>query len=96
MPLFIRIGHNVLHIPSLANVTMGRNWVGQPVLGFHYHNQNTATISYGWGKWEDCEKDMIRIKHAMAEVERTLSCISLTEPALTNIFEIPRPADATT
>jgi hypothetical protein len=33
-----------------------------------------------WGKWEECEKDMIRVKASMMEIEKTLEVIPLTEP----------------
>jgi len=79
MPRFVRIHQNVIHIPSLANVSMGTNWLGQPSLTFYYHNHHNQTISYGWGKWDECEKDLIQIKTAMMETERVLSSVLLTE-----------------
>lgn len=79
MPRFVRIHQQVIHIPSLANVSMGTNWLGQPFLTFYYHNQHSQTISYGWGKWEECEKDLIQVKTAMMETERVLSSVLLTE-----------------
>ena len=79
MPRFIRIHQQVIHIPSLANVSMGTTCLGQPFLTFYYHNQHSQTISYGWGKWEECEKDLIQVKTAMMETERVLSSVVLTE-----------------
>jgi hypothetical protein len=52
MPRFIRIHQQVIHIPSLANVSMGTSCTGQPFLTFYYHNQHSQTISYNWGKWD--------------------------------------------
>ena len=60
--------------------TEKRSKSGQPFLTFYYHNQHSQTISYGWGKWEACEKDMIRVKASMMEIEKTLEVIPLTEP----------------
>ena len=80
MPRFVRIHQQVIHVPSLANVSMGTTCLGQPFLTFYYHNQHSQTISYGWGTREECEKDMIRIKASMMEIEKTLQIISLTEP----------------
>ena len=69
MPRFVRIHQQVIHVPSLANVSMGTTCLGQPFLTFYYHNQHSQTISYGWGKWDECEKDMIRVKESMMETE---------------------------
>jgi hypothetical protein len=80
MPRFVRIHQHVIHVPSLANVSMGTNCLGQPFLTFYYHNQQSQVISYGFGKWEECEKDMIRVKASMIEVEKILEVIPLTEP----------------
>ena len=80
MPRFVRIHQQVIHVPSLANVSMGTTCLGQPFLTFYYHNQHSQTISYGWGKWNESEKDMIRVKASMMEIEKTLQIISLTEP----------------
>jgi len=49
-------------------------------LTFYYHNQHSQTISYAWGKWEICEKDMLKVKTAMMELEKVMSSVPLTEP----------------
>jgi hypothetical protein len=89
MPRFVRIHQQVIHIPSLANVSMGTTCLGQPFLTFYYHNQHSQIISYGWGKWEECEKDLIQIKTAMMETERVLSSVLLTEkPQIVDIATV--------
>ena len=85
MPRFVRIHQQVIHVPSLANVSMGTSCLGQPFLTFYYHNQHNQIISYGWGKWEECEKDMIRVKTSMMEIEKTLTSVPLTEPEIKTI-----------
>ena len=80
MPRFVRIHQQVFHIPSLANVSMGTSWTGQPILTFYYHNQYNHTIWYPWGKWEECEQDMLQVKTAMMEVEQVLTNVFLTDP----------------
>lgn len=80
MPRFVRIGHDVIHIPSLANVSMSRSCLGRPFLTFYYHNQHSQTISYAWDKWEICEKDMLKVKTAMMELEKVMASVPLTEP----------------
>ena len=79
MPRFVRIGNEVIHIPSLANVSMGTSCFGKPFLCFYYHNQKNQTMSYGFGKWQACEADLIRIKAAMMEIEKILQTVPLTE-----------------
>lgn len=91
MPRFIRIHQSVIHIPSLANVSMGTSCLGQPFLTFYYHNQHSQTIVYGWGNWEECEKDLIRIKASMMDIEKTLGSIPLTEPDGVTVQPIETP-----
>jgi hypothetical protein len=79
MPRFVRISKEVIHIPSLANVSMGTTCLGGPFLCFHYHNQKSQTIGYSWGKWDQCEKDLIRVKAAMIEIEKILDSVSLID-----------------
>jgi len=79
MTRFIRIGKTIIHIPSLANVTMETSCFGAPQLNLYYHVQAHKAISYGWGKWGDCEKDLIRIKQAMVLSEKALETMPLTE-----------------
>ena len=79
MPRFVRIGNEVIHIPSLANVSMGTSCWGSPFLCFYYHNQKNQKMSYGFGKWATCEADLIRVKTAMIEIEKVIQVIPLTE-----------------
>lgn len=86
MPRFVRIGNEVIHIPSLANVSMGTNCWGAPFLCFYYHNQKNQTMSYGFGKWPACEADLIRVKTAMIEIEKVVGVIPLTEEKESLVF----------
>ena len=79
MTRFIRIGKTIVHIPSLANVTMDTSCWGSPQLNLYYHVQAHKTISYSWGSWEACEKDLIRVKQAMVLSEKALETMPLTE-----------------
>ena len=80
MPRFVRIGNDVVHIPSLANVNMSRSCMGNPYITLYYHNNHMQTVSYAWGKWSVCEKDMLTIKTAMMEIEKIMTPVPLTEP----------------
>ena len=86
MPRFVRIGNEVIHIPSLANVSMSTTCLGAPFLCFYYHNQKNQNMSYGFGKWAACEADLIRVKTAMIEIEKVVGVIPLTEEKESPVF----------
>ena len=79
MSRFLRINKTVIHVPSLANVNMNVNCFGYPVLCLHYHTHALQTITFT--KYEDCEKQMMRVKTAMKVIECELEAIPLVEPA---------------
>ena len=79
MARFVRIGNNVVHIPSLANVSIDTTCFGKPTLCFYFHNQTQKQVSGIWKIYEDCERDLIRVKSAMMEVEKALIAVPLTE-----------------
>ena len=74
---FIRIGATVIHVPSLANVSMTSNCFGRPYLSFHYHNHKEEIVTYR--TWEECEKDHVRMMTVMKQIERCLEAVPLTE-----------------
>jgi hypothetical protein len=88
VPRFVCISKEVIHIPSLANVSMGTTCLGAPFLCFYYHNQKNQTIGYGFGKWNDCERDLIRVKSAMIEIEKIIGEVPLTEEIKTPLVEV--------
>ena len=79
MTRFIRVAKTIIHIPSLANVTMDTSCFGAPQLNLHYHVQGNKTIQYGWGQWDLCEKDLIRIKQSILLCEKALENMPFTE-----------------
>ena len=81
MSRFLRIGSDIIHVPSLANVSMTTNCVGRPYLCLYYHTQKTQTLSFP--NHDACEKQMMRIKTAMKAVEVALEKIPLVEGEIT-------------
>lgn len=79
MTRFIRIGKSMIHVPSVANVTMASNCMGKPSLSIFFHQQVQQEITYSWSQWENCEADLVRIKKALREVELALEKIPLME-----------------
>lgn len=78
MSRFLRIGSSVVHVPSLANVSMKTNCMGSPRLCLYYHTQKTEILVCG--NYEETEKQMMRIKRAMKVIELALDDIPLVEP----------------
>lgn len=79
MPRFLRLGNEMIHVPSLSSATIGTNCFGRPLITLSYHA--TKSILYvRYGTWESCQKDFNRIKNALNEVEDLLNKIPLTEP----------------
>jgi hypothetical protein len=79
MSRFLRINKTVIHVPSLANVSMAVDCFGYPSLQLYYHTQKTQTLKCG--DHTECEKQMMRIKKAMKVIEHELESIPLVEPA---------------
>lgn len=79
MTRFIRIGKSMIHVPSVANVTMASNCMGKPSLSIFFHQQVQQEITYSWSQWENCQADLVRIKTALREVELALEKIPLME-----------------
>ena len=93
MARFIRIGTTVIHVPSLANVSMTSNCFGRPYLSFHYHNHKEETVTYR--TWEECEKDHVRMMTAMKQIERCLESVPMTEEAAVVVATATAAATAT-
>lgn len=95
MPRFLRIQNNMIHVPSLFNVSMGTSCLGYPYMHLSYHTKQQMKISYG--KWEECERDFNRVKSALKEVETALDGIILTEetPMVPSLSKVVVAADLT-
>lgn len=78
MSRFLRIQNNTIHIPSLANVSIQTGCLGVPMLALDFHGQPRKTILYSWKTYDECEKDLIKIKASMLSVEQALAGIPLT------------------
>jgi len=89
MSRFLRISDTVIHVPSLANVSMTTTCLGSPRLCLYYHTQKTQILSCG--KYEDCEKQMMRIKEAMKKIEAALDGIPLVEPEIAEAAQFLNP-----
>lgn len=92
MSRFLRIGSNTIHVPSLANVSMSKNCFGYPQLCLYYHTQRTQIIYCG--NYEECEKQMMRVKRAMRVVEMELDTIPLVSEEVITIATIAEPEKA--
>jgi len=57
---------------------MTTNCLGSPSICLYYHTQKTQILYCG--NYEECEKQMMRIKTAMKSIENALDGIPLVEP----------------
>jgi len=95
MSRFLRINNTVIHVPSLANVSMAVDCFGYPSLQLYYHTQKTQTLKCG-GHTE-CEKQMMRIKTAMKVIESELEAIPLVESVdATLVLTSVKPVETST
>ncbi len=79
MPRFLRLGNEMIHVPSLSSATIGTNCFGRPLITLSYHaTKNILYVRYS--TWDSCQKDFNRIKNALNEVEDLLNKVPLTEP----------------
>lgn len=88
MPRFLRIKNNMIHIPSLFNVSMGTSCMGYPYMHLSYHTKQEMKISYNG--WDECERDFNRVKSALKEIENALEDIILTEETVA--VSLPSPS----
>ena len=84
MSRFLRIQNNTIHVPSLANISIQTGCFGIPMLVLDYHGQPRKTITYEGKTYDQCEKDLIKVKAAMLSVEQALTGIPLTAPTVEN------------
>jgi len=91
MARFLRISDMVIHVPSLANVSMTTTCTGSPRICLYYHTQKTQILYCG--KYEECEKQMMRIKTAMKAIDNALDGIPLVEPEMVETKFENKPAE---
>jgi hypothetical protein len=76
MPRFIQIQKSLIHVPSLANVLQGCDYLGTtPKLTLVYQNFKVEEIFYKFDDWKSIEKDYKYVYESMQEVEQCLSKI---------------------
>jgi hypothetical protein len=66
---------------------MSNDCLGYPRLCLYYHTQKTQVISCG--DYEECEKQMMRVKRAMRVIEMELDSIPLVEDTPTPVPAAP-------
>jgi hypothetical protein len=81
MPRFLRLGNEMIHVPSLSSVTIRTNCFGRPLITLSYHTTKSV-LHLRYSNWDSCQKDFNQLKNALNEVEALLNKIPLTEPDL--------------
>lgn len=87
MPRFLRLGNEMIHVPSLSSATIGTNCFGRPSITLSYHAKKSI-LYVRYTTWDSCQKDFNRIKNALNEVEGLLNTVPLTEPDLKEVNTI--------
>ena len=78
MPRFLRVQNQMIHIPSVSNVSMGTNCWGRPTITLSFHSDKKV-VCITYKNWDLCETEFNKIKDAVSEIESILKRIRLTE-----------------
>ena len=63
----VRIGKRMVEISGLHGVWVGPNHLYQPRMTLFYLDKPVQQITYDYGKWADCDKDVKILKNAQKE-----------------------------
>lgn len=83
MPHFLRVKNTGLHVPSISHVITDTGCLGHGYLRIYYHNSRKPTV-LSYSKQDEWWADYKLIREAMAEVDKLLTTLPLTDssPAL--------------
>ena len=67
MSRLVRIGNNMVELSGLHGIWVGADHLCRSKMTLFYLNRPTVTITYDYGKWADCDKDVKILKNAQKE-----------------------------
>jgi hypothetical protein len=67
MSRLVRIGNNMVELSGLHRIWVGSDHLCRSKMTLFYLNRPTETITYDYGKWADCDKDVKILKDAQKE-----------------------------
>jgi hypothetical protein len=67
MSRLVRIGNNMVELSGLHRIWVGPDHLCRSKMTLFYLNRPTETITYDYGKWADCDKDVQILKDAQKE-----------------------------
>ena len=63
----VRIGNNMVELSGLRDIWVGADHLCRSRMTLVYVNKPTQEITYDYGKWADCDKDVKILKDAQKE-----------------------------
>ena len=63
----VRIGNNMVELSGLHGIWVGADHLCRSKMTLFYLNRPVETITYDYGKWADCDKDVKILKNAQKE-----------------------------
>ena len=67
MSELVRVAGRMIRLPGLYGIWLGPDHLSNSRITLFYPNGPTETIEYGYGKWEDAEKDKKILEDAKKE-----------------------------
>lgn len=67
MSRLVRIGNNMVELSGLHGIWVGADHLCRSRMTLVYVNKPTQEITYDYGKWADCDKDVKILKDAQKE-----------------------------
>ena len=61
----ILVRKRLVHLPSVASLSLRKSVIGRPVLAIRYHNGRTESIRYGWLMWDQARWDYQTLQKSM-------------------------------
>ena len=71
MSRLIRIGQKMVEISGLYGIWVGPDHLCQSRITLFYLNRPTEQITYEYGKWAECDKDVKILEEAKKEFKKT-------------------------
>ena len=67
-------GKKLVEISGLHGIWVGTDHLCQSTLTLYYLNHKTEKITYKYGEWEECKKDVKILEKAKMEFNKDMNC----------------------
>jgi hypothetical protein len=76
----LHIRNTLIHVPSIACVTLYKSLMGKPVLEITTHIGSINTIKYGYTMWDNAVCDYQVIQKSLVGCQEALKSVPWMEP----------------